>query len=111
LAEESRQSSELLVPPGDLFHFGGTHLPGGLRFYNAQRGEALREVTNELQSIADLKAEQIIAWRGERLDDATSDHDRSSALLDSIHSVVTGRSSPAEERRNCSGAGEFLRYL
>ena len=80
-----------------FFISGGLICLGGLRFYIAQSGEALREVTNELQSIADLKAEQIIAWRGERLDDArviTSDR----ALMDSIRSVVTGPSSAAERQ-------------
>jgi PAS domain S-box-containing protein len=62
---------------------------GGYRFYSAQRGAAEQEVTNELQAIVDLKAEQIIAWRRERLADAqviTADR----AFLVSIHAVVIG---------------------
>jgi PAS domain S-box-containing protein len=63
----------------------------GYHFYSAQRDAAQQEVTSELQAIADLKAEQIVAWRRERLADArviTADH----AWLVSMHSVVTGRS-------------------
>lgn len=70
---------------------------GGYRYYSVQRNAAEREVANELQSIADVKAEEITAWRGERLEDArviTADP----ALLLAIHSVVIGR-SPSEKRR------------
>ena len=69
----------------------------GYHFYSAQRDAAQQDVTNELEAIADLKAEQILAWRRERLADATAlTADR--AFLDSIHSSIAGRSTPAEEQ-------------
>lgn len=69
----------------------------GYHFYSEQRDAAQRDVTNELQAIADLKAEQIVAWRRERLADATAlTADR--AFLASIDSAIAGRSSPAKKQ-------------
>jgi PAS domain S-box-containing protein len=70
---------------------------GGYRFYAGERGTIQRRVNNILQAIADLKAEQIVAWRQERLGDAravTADQ----TLLRTIHSVVTLRASAGEKR-------------
>ena len=76
---------------------------GGYRFYSTQREAVEREVTNELQVIADLKAEQIVEWRRERLSDARvilSDP----ALIRALHSVVAGRASSGKKQ-------ELLQWL
>ncbi len=70
---------------------------GGYRFYATQRDAVQREFTNELQAIADLKAEQIVEWRRERLGDArviTADP----ALLRDIQSITVGRASSGKRQ-------------
>jgi PAS domain S-box-containing protein len=81
---------------------------GGYRFYSAQRDAAQREVANELEAIVDLKAEQIVTWRRERLAEArVIAGDR--ALLFSIHAVVTGSSSPGERQKLLLRLGNFCK--
>ena len=61
---------------------------GGYLVYASQREAVQREITNELQAIADLKVEQIVTWRRERMQDGralSADRD----LVRSLHSVVT----------------------
>ena len=71
--------------------------------YSTQREAVQREVTNELQAIADLKVEQMAAWRQERLGDGRAvSADRE--LLRTMHSVVTGRARANKKR-------EFLMWL
>lgn len=65
---------------------------GGYHSYTAQRNAVEQEVTRELETVAELKVEQISAWRRERLADAqvlTSD----AALMASIESIASGRAS------------------
>ncbi|MBN2469761.1 MAG: PAS domain S-box protein, partial [Anaerolineae bacterium] len=45
-------------------------LVGGVRFYHTQQQLLQSEAEDELQAIADLKVNQIAAWRAERLADA-----------------------------------------
>ena len=42
----------------------------GYRYYEGQRGSIEREIQNQLSAIADLKVQQVLAWRQERLADA-----------------------------------------
>jgi two-component system cell cycle sensor histidine kinase/response regulator CckA len=42
----------------------------GYFYYDAQKAELIRHIQNELSAIADLKVNQITAWRNERLADA-----------------------------------------
>ena len=76
---------------------------GGYRFYTVQRDAAQLELTNDLQAIAELKADEIVAWRQERLNDArVIAADR--RLLLSVRSLITGRASSGKRQ-------EVLRWM
>ncbi len=87
MSEESTENSTYRLLLSIFFALVVVICLGGYRYYTTQRDAAEREVASELQSIADLKAEEITAWRAERLDDArvvTADP----AFLSAIHAVV-----------------------
>ncbi|MDR3718659.1 MAG: PAS domain S-box protein [Bryobacteraceae bacterium] len=79
---------------------------GGYRFYAAQRDEVQGEVANNLQAIADLKAEQVVAWRRERFGDArviTADP----ALLRAFHAIVAGRAPSGGKQETLQWLADF----
>lgn len=45
-------------------------LAGGVWFYRSQQHELQQQAEDELQAVAQLKVDQIVAWRAERLGDA-----------------------------------------
>src|SRR5262249_25843583 len=63
------------------------------RSYIAQQRVIDERITSELRSIADLKAMQVAAWRGERLSDATvliAD----SRLMPAVEATMRGDGTP-----------------
>jgi PAS domain S-box-containing protein len=65
---------------------------GGFRSYTVQRKAVEQEIARELAAVAELKVEQIGAWRRERLADAqslTSDGE----LVAAVESIISGRAS------------------
>jgi len=69
----------------------------GYRFYTAQRDAVEREVTNNLQAVADLRAEQITAWRQERFSNAHAII-ANRPLLRVLHAVAAGRASAQQKQ-------------
>ncbi|MFH0792760.1 MAG: cache domain-containing protein, partial [bacterium] len=72
-------------------------LAGGVWFYRTQHQQARQNIEGNLQTIAQLKVEEIVAWRAERLGDAA-------ALMDSaffIEGVKRWLAAPqAEDAEN-----------
>jgi two-component system cell cycle sensor histidine kinase/response regulator CckA len=53
-----------------FFVVASLFLAGGYWFYQHEKDTVKTQAYNELKAIADLKADQIVAWRQERITDA-----------------------------------------
>ncbi len=63
-------------------------LTGGFWFYTVQEQHLRQETENELTAIAQLKVNQIAAWRGERLGDAVMLMDNPFFIAGAVQSLA-----------------------
>jgi PAS domain S-box-containing protein len=84
----------------------------GAWFYQAQRQELRRDAEMQLEAVARLKADQIAAWREERLDDAAVLMERLAFIADAKQRLAepsAGASRPPEAAATMKAAEETLR--
>ncbi len=72
-------------------------LAGGFSFHEKQRKQQLRRVEENLTAIARLKADEIAAWRAERIGDAMSIMDRRSLKKDILDYLATPSQAKKDE--------------
>jgi PAS domain S-box-containing protein len=103
--------------PFSAWSIGGLVVPllallaGGLWFYHAEETSARARAEQQLASVAHLKADQFIAWRNERVNDAESLAEDASLVAD-IAACFAGEEgwSDGALRRRLRQVGEHGRY-
>jgi PAS domain S-box-containing protein len=80
----------------------------GYYYYQSQKSQITERIENELVGIANLKADQIVNWRKERLGDAETIFNNTFIVQD-INHFVAGRAAPEIRKRILKWMQSFKR--
>ena len=93
-----RKSNNIILILLLFILFSAFIIAGGFWWYGNQKKAALKNCKETLESIADLKRNEIVQWRQERIGDAQS-ISRSSFFLEKVEALLKNKNDSQEREK------------